>query len=92
MRRLGTEPAPQVEPHATAVPSHQFEPLLDDAQAGQLLHMHPKTVQRMARRGEIPAIRISRRWFYRESQLECWVVLHSTGQKNPPAHNRKETQ
>jgi hypothetical protein len=92
MRRLGTEPAPQVEPHATAVPSHQFEPLLDDDQAGQLLHMDVKKLQRMARLGEIPAIRIGRFWFYRESQLDAWVVLHSTSQKNPPAHNRKETQ
>jgi excisionase family DNA binding protein len=92
MRRLGTEPAPQVEPRTTAVPSHKFEPLLDDVQAGKLLRMHPKTVQRKARRGELPAIRIGVYWYYRESQLDAWVVLHSTSQNNPPAHNRKETQ
>ncbi len=31
--------------------SVQFEPLLSDAQVSQLLGLHPKTVQRMARRG-----------------------------------------
>ena len=51
----------------------QFEPLLSDAQAGELLGLHPKTVQRMARRGEIPAIRIGRYWRFRASELNAWL-------------------
>jgi hypothetical protein len=39
-------------------PTVPFEPLLDDRQAGEMLGLHPKTVQRLARRGEIPAVRI----------------------------------
>jgi Helix-turn-helix domain len=88
--RFGTSPAPAPQPQPPAA-TPMFEPLLDDTQAGQLLHMDVKMLQRMARLGEIPAIRIGRFWFYRESQLDAWVVLHSTSQKNPPAHNRKET-
>lgn len=58
----------------------QFEPLLSDAEAGELLGLHPKTVQRMARRGAIPAIRIGRYWRFRASELDSWVDVHSTCQ------------
>jgi excisionase family DNA binding protein len=60
--------------------SSPFEPLLDDAQAAQFLGgIHPKTVQRMARRGEVPAYRIGRFWRYRASELNAWLRLKSTG-------------
>ena len=42
-------------------PSARFEPLLDDKQAGEMLGLHPKTVQRLLRRrGDIPAVRFGR--------------------------------
>ena len=70
-----------------------YEPLLTDAEAGKFLGgLHPKTVQRMARRGELPAYRIGRYWRFRASELSEWLVLHSTGQNNPPAHTRKGIQ
>ena len=59
----------------------QFEPLLSDAQAGELLGLHPKTVQRMARAGEIPAIRIGRYWRFRASELNAWLETLATGRK-----------
>lgn len=68
-----------------------FEPLLSDEQAGELLGLHPKTVQRLARAGELPAVRIGRYWRYRASVLNEWIDLNSTGQISPPAHNGKET-
>jgi excisionase family DNA binding protein len=69
------------------------EPLMNDAQAAQFLGgLHPKTVQRMARHGEIPSYRIGKYWRYRASELSEWLVLHSSGQINPPAHTREETQ
>jgi excisionase family DNA binding protein len=72
---------------ARAIP----EPLLNDEQAGRFLGgLHPKTVQRMARRGEIPSYRVAKFWRYRASELNDWLVLHSSGQINPPAQNRKE--
>jgi excisionase family DNA binding protein len=58
----------------------QFEPLLSDTQAGELLGLHPKTVQRLARNGELPAVRIGRYWRYRASALNEWIDLNSTGQ------------
>ena len=57
-----------------------FEPLLSDIQAGQLLALHPKTVQRLARSGELPAIHIGRYWRFRVTALDQWVAVHSTGQ------------
>jgi excisionase family DNA binding protein len=37
-----------------------FEPLLDSDEAAQLLKIHPRTLQRMARRGAIPGVQIGR--------------------------------
>jgi excisionase family DNA binding protein len=59
-----------------------FEPLLSDADAGKLLGLHPKTVQRLARKGELPAVRIGRYWRYRATELNRWIDVHSTCQ--PP--------
>lgn len=61
----------------------QFEPLLSDAQAGELLGLHPKTVQRLARAGEIPAIRIGRYWRFRTSELDAWLETLATGHRKP---------
>ena len=69
----------------------RFEPLLNDAQAAQLLGgLHPKTVQRMARRGEIPSYRVGKYWRYRASEIAAWLVLKSSGQIRPPAQTKKE--
>ena len=73
-----------------AVSLMRYEPLMNDAEAAQFLGgLHPKTVQRMARRGDLPAYRIGRYWRFRASELSAWLVLHSTGQNNPPAHRRE---
>jgi excisionase family DNA binding protein len=68
-----------------------FEPLLNDAEAAKFLGgLHPKTVQRMARRGEVPHYRVGKYYRYRASELSAWLVLHSSGQNNPPAQTEKE--
>ena len=51
-----------------------FEPLLASDEAAQLLKIHPKTLQRMARRGEIPGVQIGRLWRFRRSELNAWVA------------------
>lgn len=62
-----------------------FEPLMSDVEAAKFLGgLHPKTVQRMARRGEIPAFRIGRYWRFRASELDEWLRVKSRCQ-NPPA-------
>jgi hypothetical protein len=46
-----------VQKHKTPVTSNDapFEPLLDGAEAAALLKIHPKTLQKMARNGEVSA-------------------------------------
>jgi excisionase family DNA binding protein len=47
-----------------------FEPCLDSQQAAQLLRIHPKTLQRMARRGKLPGYRVGDLWRFRASELD----------------------
>jgi excisionase family DNA binding protein len=64
----------------------EYEPLINDAEAAAFLGgLHAKTVQRMARRGELPSYRVGKYWRYRASELAAWLVLQSSGQIHPPA-------
>lgn len=52
-----------------------YEPLLNDAEAASFLGgLHPKTVQRMARRGELPSYRVGKYWRYKMSELDQWLT------------------
>ena len=50
-----------------------FEPILDAQQAATYLLMHPKTLQRMAREGHVPCIRLGRFVRFRLSTLDVWL-------------------
>ncbi len=52
----------------------QFEPLLDSYEAAALLKIHPKTLQKMAREGEVTAIQVGKLWRFRASDLELWIA------------------
>lgn len=58
---------------APAAISPTFERLLDSEEAAALLKIHPKTLQRMARQGEITAIHIGKLWRFRASVLNEWL-------------------
>jgi excisionase family DNA binding protein len=64
---------PRIPPRSTSAFETHFEPLLDSDEAAALLKIHPKTLQRMARRGEIEAIRIGKLWRFRASDLAHWI-------------------
>lgn len=49
------------------------EPLLDSTEAAQMLRIHPKTLQRMARKQEVPGLQIGRLWRFRMSELNAWL-------------------
>jgi len=60
--------------HAKA--QHEFEPLIGSSAAARLLgNIHVKTLQRYARRGNLPGYQIGGHWYFRESELDSW--LHS---------------
>ena len=50
-----------------------FEPLLDSEEAAALLKIHPKTLQKLARNGEVDAIQIGKLWRFRASALNRWI-------------------
>jgi len=50
-----------------------FERLLKVPEAAALLHIHPKTLQAMARAGTVPCIRMGKYWMFRASSLDEWV-------------------
>ena len=56
-------------------PRHEFvfEPLLDSDEAAELLRIHPKTLQRMARNRQIHGIQVGKLWRFRASDLEIWL-------------------
>jgi excisionase family DNA binding protein len=65
-----------------------FEPLLDSDGAAQLLKIHPKTLQRMARRGEIPGVQIGKLWRFRRSELNAW--MECIGKRSHPCRLKLE--
>lgn len=56
-----------------AIQDAVFEPLLDSSEAAALLKIHPKTLQKLARNGEITAIHIGKLWRFRASALNEWL-------------------
>jgi excisionase family DNA binding protein len=60
-------------PSPVIAPSPSFEQLLDSEEAAALLKIHPKTLQRMARQGQITAIQIGKLWRFRVSELDRWL-------------------
>jgi excisionase family DNA binding protein len=50
---------------------NDFEPLLNSRQAAQLLDIHHKTLQKLARRGEIHGSHVGKMWRFRASDLNA---------------------
>jgi excisionase family DNA binding protein len=60
--------------------SPTFEPLLKVEEAAKLLGgMHPKSLMRLARNNEVPAIKLGKFWYFRASTLSNWVEQHQQG-------------
>ena len=57
----------------SSFPEDGFEPLLDSEEAAALLKIHPKTLQKMARNGEIAGVQVGRLWRFRASVLNEWL-------------------
>jgi excisionase family DNA binding protein len=53
--------------------------LLTLAEAAELLHVSTRTVQRMIRAGNLPALKVGGQWRLRESQLRRWLLERETG-------------
>ena len=64
--------------HQFPAPGH-FERLLDSDEAAALLGIHKKTLQRMARSGEVPGFQIGDLWRFRASTLNEWLASRLAG-------------
>jgi excisionase family DNA binding protein len=65
-------PASQAERRLSGE-SHGIEILLTSKEASQVLIIHPKVLERMAKRGEVPALKIGKFWRYRATSLDAWI-------------------
>lgn len=43
---------------------------LSSEEAGRLLHLNVKQIQRLARSGKLPAVRVGRKWLFHQDQIE----------------------
>jgi len=50
-----------------------FEPLLTSREAAPFLRLHYKTLEAMARAGEVPATKKGKSWLFRLSRLSEWI-------------------
>lgn len=53
--------------------SHTIERLLTSKEASEVLKIHPKVLERMAKRGDVPALKVGKFWRYRASTLNAWI-------------------
>lgn len=49
------------------------EPLIDSESAAAIIGIHPKTLQKMARSGEIKGVHVGKLWRFRASAIEEWI-------------------
>ena len=48
--------------------------LLTSVELGALLRLHPKTIERLARAGELPGKKIGRRWVFHEKTIDSFLA------------------
>lgn len=49
------------------------EPLLDSDQAAAIMQIHPKTLQKLARKGTVRGVHVGKLWRFRASEIERWI-------------------
>jgi excisionase family DNA binding protein len=54
-------------------PDRERQPFLTTEQVLGYLNTTPRTIYRLIRNGELPAIRIGRQWRFRRADLDQWV-------------------
>jgi hypothetical protein len=80
-------PPRSVDNHSFGIPD--FEPLLNSHQAAQLLDIHHKTLQKLARRGEIHGSHVGKDVAFSRIRPEC--MARSAGTRELSSDHRKVT-
>jgi excisionase family DNA binding protein len=55
------------------------ESLLDSSEAAAMMKVHPKTLQKLARQGQIPGVHVGKLWRFRASVIEAWIDQQMVG-------------
>ena len=58
-------------------PCHNQIPVMTVEEIAEYLSLHPLTVRRLARDGEIPAFKVGRQWRVKRALLERWIADRS---------------
>jgi hypothetical protein len=69
-----------------------FEPPVNSRTASAAIGIHYKTLERLARKGLVPAIKLGRSWQFRLSILSDWFngELESNSETRSQANKKKE--
>ena len=65
---------PLSEPRGTIQSAGGLEQLLTTPEIAELLRLHTKTIERMARAGRLPSLRVFGRLRYRRSDIASWLA------------------
>jgi excisionase family DNA binding protein len=49
------------------------ERLLDSDEAAKIMNVHPKTLQKLARKGIVRGLHVGKLWRFRASTIEDWI-------------------
>jgi excisionase family DNA binding protein len=55
------------------------EPLLDSDEAASIMRIHPKTLQKLARKGIVRGVHVGKLWRFRASEIEHWISSQLAG-------------
>ena len=63
--------------------SRSVEALLTSREAAEILKIHPKVLERMAKRGEVPALKVGKFWRYSVTALDAWINSRLESERQP---------
>jgi excisionase family DNA binding protein len=63
--------------------NNSFEPLIESNEAANLLRINIYTLQNLARRGEIPGLKVGKLWRFRKSTLDEWLRSKVSSFRHP---------
>jgi excisionase family DNA binding protein len=68
------------------------EPIMTVDEVSVYLNLHPLTVRRLARDGEIPAMKIGRQWRFKRDLLDQWLEQQSLKNVVVPPDTETESE
>ena len=63
---------------------NKSDPIMTTDEVAEYLGLHPLTVRRLARDGEIPAFKVGRQWRIKRDILDKWIADRSALNTDAP--------